>query len=32
MTIKTTQTQANVEDFIHEFAATPQKSGIALNY
>lgn len=25
MTIKTTQTQANVEDFINAFAATPQK-------
>lgn len=25
MTIKTTQTQASVEDFINEFAATPQK-------
>lgn len=25
MSIKTTQTQANVEDFINQFAATPQK-------
>lgn len=32
MTIKTTQTQASVEDFINEFAATPQKKqdGFAL--
>ena len=32
MTIKTTQTQVSVEDFINEFAATPQKKqdGFAL--